>query len=538
ASFANDPNETQIQYDLYRIPFNAGAGGTPRPVEGASNNGMSHAFPRFSPDGEWIVFVRCRNGLLMRPDGKLYIIPAEGGRPRLMSCNTPRMNSHHSFSPNGRWMVFASKWPTPYTQMYLTHIDDDGRDTPPVLVPNSTAANRAVNLPEFANIPPGGLVEITTPAAEYRRHLDRGRDLFEAKRYDEALAELEKSLARRDDYAETYYTCAYVRVEQNRLEEAIPYFEKAIALDPGHYHAHNNLGIVLSRLGRPEAALVHFGAALRIDPRQAATHVNLGIVLNQLGRPEAALVHLEAALRIDPRQAATHANLGIVLSQLGKTDEAVRHFARSAEMDPTNPKCCYEWGIALVRARDLEGAVEHFRKAVELDDRYTKAHHDWGVALAMLNRADEAEKHFKRALEIDPEFYLAHESLGRLMTRRKKYAEAVGHYRAALKISPRYESARDSLAWLLATAPDAEVRNGAEAVRHAEIACKSTGNRNPGFLLTLAAAQAEAGRFDEATQTAGTVLDMALEAGNEGLTGTARACIERFRQKEPIRITP
>jgi Tol biopolymer transport system component len=99
---ANDPNEPQIQYDLYKIPFNGGKGGKAVAVEGASGNGMSNNFPKVSPDGRWIVFVQNKNGLLMRPDSKLYIVPFAGGKARLMKCNTSLMNSWHSFSPNGR----------------------------------------------------------------------------------------------------------------------------------------------------------------------------------------------------------------------------------------------------------------------------------------------------------------------------------------------------------------------------------------------------------------------------------------------------
>ncbi len=91
----------------------------------------------------------------MRPDSQLYIVPAQGGEARRMRCNTPLMNSWHSFSPNGRWLVFSSKSRSPYTQMYLTHIDRDGNDSPAILIDNATAANRAVNLPEFVNIRAG-----------------------------------------------------------------------------------------------------------------------------------------------------------------------------------------------------------------------------------------------------------------------------------------------------------------------------------------------------------------------------------------------
>ena len=157
AEYAGDPLEPPIQYDLYRIPFNGGKGGRPKAIPGASNNRMSNAFPKVSPDGRWIVFVQSRNGQLMRPDSQLYIVPAEGGEARRMRCNTALMNSWHSFSPNGRWLVFSSKSRSPYTQMFLTHIDEQGNDSPAILIENSTAANRAVNIPEFVNIPQDGL---------------------------------------------------------------------------------------------------------------------------------------------------------------------------------------------------------------------------------------------------------------------------------------------------------------------------------------------------------------------------------------------
>jgi Tol biopolymer transport system component len=106
------------------------------------------------------VFVECRNGQLMRPDSQLYIVPFGGGVGRRMRANTSRMNSWHSFSPNGRWMVFASKARSAYTQMYLTHIDADGNDSPAIIIDNATAANRAANLPEFVNIAGDGIEDI------------------------------------------------------------------------------------------------------------------------------------------------------------------------------------------------------------------------------------------------------------------------------------------------------------------------------------------------------------------------------------------
>jgi len=141
-----------FKYDLYRVPFNNGKGGKAVPIEGASNNGKSNFFARISPDGKWLVFTQAENFMLLQPDSRLFIIPSEGGTPREMTCNTTTMNSWHSWSPNGKWLVFTSKPNGPYSELFLTHIDENGKDTPPVLLQNLSIPKRAINIPEFVNI--------------------------------------------------------------------------------------------------------------------------------------------------------------------------------------------------------------------------------------------------------------------------------------------------------------------------------------------------------------------------------------------------
>jgi hypothetical protein len=151
----------KICYDLYRVPFNDGRGGQAEPLSGASGNEKSNFFARYSPDGRWIVFCQAGSMMLNRPDSALYVMPAAGGTPRRLRCNAPgRMNSWHSFSPNGRWLVYASKASGPMTQLWLTHIDSNGEDTPPVMLDGWVALDRAANLPEFVSLPPGQLQSI------------------------------------------------------------------------------------------------------------------------------------------------------------------------------------------------------------------------------------------------------------------------------------------------------------------------------------------------------------------------------------------
>jgi len=149
-----------VKFNIYRIPFSDGRGGRAEPLNGASHNGKSNYYSRYSPDGKWIVFTQSETGLVIQPDSTLYIIPAGGGSARKMHCNLNIVNSWHTWSPNSRWLAFVSKEISPYTKLYLTHIDEEGNDSPPVLLGRLNKPDYAVNVPEFVNIPPGGIESI------------------------------------------------------------------------------------------------------------------------------------------------------------------------------------------------------------------------------------------------------------------------------------------------------------------------------------------------------------------------------------------
>jgi type IV pilus biogenesis/stability protein PilW len=323
---ANDPNEIQIQYDLYTIPFNDGRGGPAKPIPGASANGMSNSFPKVSPDGRWLVWVQAKTGLLMRPDSLLYIMPLAGGKPRRMNCNLSLMNSWHSFSPNGRWMVFSSKANTPYTQMFLTHIDENGNDSPAVLVPGSTAANRAVNIPEFVNLAPDAKMSIDAPAVDYRRHLDRAADLLRTNSLEEAFSELQTADAMKPGFAETLAAMGYYYRQKGNDERAIALFEKALTIDPENWGAHNFYGVTLFHMGKYDEAVQHFQSAIRVNPLNAQSLTNMGALQFSRGNVESAKKYFEEAIDSTPRYGKAHFNLAMVLTREGQFANAAARY--------------------------------------------------------------------------------------------------------------------------------------------------------------------------------------------------------------------
>jgi len=297
---ANDPNEVQIQYSLYRVPFNEGKGGVTEPVLGASNNGMSNSFPKISPDGRWIVFVKSKNAQLMRPDSELYIVPSTGGAARKMRCNTSLMNSWHSFSPNGRWMVFSSKSRSPYTQMYLTHIDADGNDSPPILIEDSTAANRAVNLPEFVNIAPDAVLDMTSPASELYRLIDEAGSLQDAGNKDEAFETWKKAIAMDPEDARVNNGMGMALTDAGRLKEAVFYLKKATQANSNFLQAFYALGSVEMREHQVEDAIDAWQNAVRIYPGFFQAHEGLGFAYYMQGKYRESLAQLRLALDGEP----------------------------------------------------------------------------------------------------------------------------------------------------------------------------------------------------------------------------------------------
>jgi hypothetical protein len=140
-----------FKYDLCKVPFNNGNGGKAEAVKGASNNGKSNFFPAVSPDGKWLVYCQAENYMHLMPDSRLYIVPTGGGKARMLKCNLYSLNSWHAWSPNSKWIVFASKGLNVFTDMFLTHIDERGDASIPVLVDRARKYHRVSNYPEFVN---------------------------------------------------------------------------------------------------------------------------------------------------------------------------------------------------------------------------------------------------------------------------------------------------------------------------------------------------------------------------------------------------
>jgi len=335
----------EFRYDLVRIDFNGGQGGAAMPVPGASDNGKSNYFPRFSPDGRWIVFCQSDGFMLLQPDSTLMIMPSAGGTPRTLRCNLPgRMNSWHSWSPNGRWLVFASKAAGPFTQLWLTHIDPQGEDSPAVLLEHFTAADRAANIPEFVNIGPGQLREIRPEFADYYTHYRIGVGHEQRHEYEKAVDEFRQALSEHPDHVESVYLLASCLARLDRRQDAMVHARRAAQLAPNSPMVHGLLGGLLSSVGWYGEALGHLEAAHAANPRDVTVANNLAWVLATC--PDVAYRDGLRAVRLAEWacKATSYGSpplldsLAAAYAEVGRFDQAIATTQQAIEIVRTNPK--------------------------------------------------------------------------------------------------------------------------------------------------------------------------------------------------------
>jgi Flp pilus assembly protein TadD len=407
-----------FRYDLFRVPFNGGAGGVAVPLAGASGDGTSNYFPKFSPDGKWIVFCKAARHSLLQPDSALHIVPAEGGVARRMRCNTPRMNSWHTWSPNGRWLVFASKARGPYTRLFITHVDAEGNDTPAVELDRLTSPDRAANIPEFVNAPPGALASIVERFVDDVSFVRAAREFLLGGDRERAVDAYRRALAINPRNEDANLNLGVALESLGRLTEAVEHYREALRIHPDSAELHFNLAVASEGRGGASQAATHYLEALRLDPRHPEAHFSLGALYGRLGDAEKSIHHYREALRIRPDDARAHNNLGSALQERGRLDEAEPHLARAMELDPKHALARNNMGNLLMVRGQVQEAVSRYEEALRIDPACARAHSNHGVAMQKLGRTDEAERHYREALRLDPGLDQARRNLEDLLRRR------------------------------------------------------------------------------------------------------------------------
>ncbi len=220
--------------------------------------------------------------------------------------------------------------------------------------------------------------------------------------------------------------------------------------------------------------------------------------------------------------------LGNSLASEGRIADAKRLFLRALEARPTYHEAHFGLGNAYAAEGKLDEAIGCYRRALQLNPRLIDAYNALGGALFQQGKYQEAATQFGEALKIDPAFAEAQFNWSLVMERLGNAGPAMAGYRKVLKLRPDSTPAGTRLAWMLATNPDAKLRNGPEALNLAQRVCQQTAHRDAECLNALAAAYAENGRWAEAIQSAQTALALAQAGSAQEIAKVSQLLLKSY----------
>jgi tetratricopeptide (TPR) repeat protein len=251
---------------------------------------------------------------------------------------------------------------------------------------------------------------------------------------------------------------------------------------------------------------------LAVAPNNALAHSNLAAVVHDRrpdGKAEAEM-HIEEALRLRPDDALANNNYGYQLAEKGDWKGAERHYRIAVKSRPGFAEAHYNLGVALGMLKRAPEAEAALREALRLRPDYPAAENSLAGALEIEGRRAEAVAHYRRSVELDSSIARYHVELGTALVKlglaqgnKQLVYEGIASCKTGVDMKPDEADAHSELAiaWFEATSPDKSVRNDKEAIELAERAVGRQHPPTPRALDVLAAAFAEAGRFEEAIDT-------------------------------------
>jgi tetratricopeptide (TPR) repeat protein len=230
--------------------------------------------------------------------------------------------------------------------------------------------------------------------------------------------------------------------------------------------------------------------------------------------------------------------VGLASRQVQFWDNTVALFEHNVAVTPENAAAHYILGLGLEHAGDTNRAMVCYRMATAIFPGNIEAHKNLAHLLCQQDHWTAAEKEGDTLLALNPNDAASHLVLAQVAGHFGRAGEAVFHLNEALRLNPDSVEAINNLAWTLATSTEANLRNGVRAVDLAKRACELTHYKKTIYIGTLAAAYAEAGRFDDAITTAEKACTVAEKSGDPNLLQRNQELLALYRRHQPYHEIP
>lgn len=277
-----------------------------------------------------------------------------------------------------------------------------------------------------------------------------------------------------------------------------------------------------------------FARALKYQPDHVPAASMLATTLLALGKPQEARPLVERLLKRAPEDAGLMALMARIRLATGQTQEAIRLLEQAHARAPQDETIVRALTDLLIRSGRFDEARTLIEQELRRDPGHTEMRLMLGAVLEAQGKPEQAEREWLRVLETAPASLEAYLTLTDSYLDQRRYQDAIRLLERGLKQAGEALELRNALAWLLATVPDASLRQPKRALTLAQELCEQAGSDNIAFLDTLAAAQAANGQFDEAVATQQRVVELARAAGTDDRTLNAyRQRLALYRARRP-----
>ncbi len=366
-----------------------------------------------------------------------------------------------------------------------------------------------------------------------RIHKQLGKTYAELGKHDEAVRHYKESLRLGFEIPGLLNNLGKALAKTGKSEEAAEQYEKAIQIDPDFTDAHHNLGGILQKQKKYDQAIAHYTTVLELEPDKFKTHHDLAAAYFQKGGFDDAVKHLTEVFRLDPENARAYTLMGRVLSQQGKIDEAIINYSRSLEIDPNDSKSHLFIAQLLQVKGELDRAAVQYQTLLEPNPDQPAVLYELAGIRFRQGKFDLAVSHLEQILKLVPDDTKVMSNLARAYYHLEKFEMVIETWGRVLEIKPESAVALDALAWIRAACRDPQFRDAQAALKLTGQACELTGFKFASYLLTLAAAHAANGDFDQAMKFAEKAKQLAQADANDRIISEADIHLKLYRKQQP-----
>jgi tetratricopeptide (TPR) repeat protein len=277
--------------------------------------------------------------------------------------------------------------------------------------------------------------------------------------------------------------------------------------------------------------------AVQVDPSNATARGLHALSLTEVGDDAEAIKEAERAIQLAPMDSEAHLNLAIAVARTD-TERAISEARRAIELGPENFSAYQMLMKCLVDSKRYNEATVFGPEWLAVSPFDLAAHSSLAMAMAQTGDPTSAARQFGYVMMLQPNVEEPLAQVHQIVSSLAEAPDGLQRLRDIATNAPDSPRMLDELAWLLATYPDSNSRDGNEAVRLAERACTLTDRRDPALLATLAAAYAETGDFSRGVATAEEALRRAQAIGDTGSVNLSENILMALRAGLPFRHKP